>query len=147
MVVCGSMVQLAMQFGLHRPAHAQDFSRTKLELREEDIKDRMNTWVVVNIIAQNVSTGYGMPQLARWNWYTHGLHLDRISPVFRNKCIIERFNDKVTRTLYTMQRDLIVQTDEAHRALTIDMFARELEEIEGMVKAQEPSGVSTYLLE
>ncbi|KAH0063599.1 hypothetical protein KCU66_g24563, partial [Aureobasidium melanogenum] len=27
MMLCGTMVQLAMQFGLHRPSHAQDFSR------------------------------------------------------------------------------------------------------------------------
>jgi len=146
MVICGNMVQIAMQFGLHRPSHAQDFSRTKLVLREEDIKDRMDTWVAVNIIAQNVSTGYGMPQLSRWNWYTHGIHLDRISPVFRNRCIIERFNDKITRTLYTMQRDLIVQTDEAHRSLTIDMFSRELEEIEAVVKASNPSRESLPIL-
>lgn len=52
MMICGTMVQLAMQFGLHRPSHAQDFSRYKIELREEDIKDRMNTWVACNIVAQ-----------------------------------------------------------------------------------------------
>ena len=52
MMICGSMIQLAMQFGLHRPSHAQDFSRFKIELREEDIRDRMNTWVVCNLVAQ-----------------------------------------------------------------------------------------------
>ncbi|KAK8198635.1 hypothetical protein M8818_006502 [Zalaria obscura] len=126
MMICGTMVQLAMQFGLHRPSHAQDFSRYRIELREEDIRDRMNTWVAVNLMAQNISTGYGMPQISRWNWYTHGLHLDRISATFHNRCLIERFNDKITRTLYTMQRDEVIKVDEAQRALTIDMFAREL---------------------
>ncbi|GAB7344581.1 hypothetical protein MBLNU457_3077t1 [Dothideomycetes sp. NU457] len=147
MSICGIMISLAMQFGLHRPQHAQDFSRTKLELREEDIKDRMNVWVVANLMAQNISTGYGMPQMARWNWYTHGIHLDRIASAFRNRCLIERFNDKVTRTLYTMQRDLIVQTDEAHRSLTIDMFARELEEVEALVRAANPSPVDNLHLQ
>lgn len=52
MMICGAMIQLAMQFGLHRPSHAQDFSRFKIELREEDIRDRMNTWVVCNLVAQ-----------------------------------------------------------------------------------------------
>lgn len=52
MMICGTMVQLAMQFGLHRPSHAQDFSRYRIELREEDIRDRMNTWVAVNLMAQ-----------------------------------------------------------------------------------------------
>lgn len=52
MMICGTMIQLAMQFGLHRPAHAQDFARTKIDLREEDVKDRMNTWVACNVQAQ-----------------------------------------------------------------------------------------------
>lgn len=39
-----------------------------------------------------------------------------------------------------MQRDLIVQVDEAHRSLTIDMFARELEELEYNVRNNNPSG-------
>lgn len=137
-LICGAMVQVAMQFGLHRPSHAQDFSRTKLELREEDIKDRMNTWVAVNICAQNVSTGYGMPQISRWNWFTHGLHLERINRTLKNRCMIERFVDKITRTLYTMQRDLIAQTDETHRALTIDMFSREYDELSSALKQSNP---------
>ncbi|KAJ9621914.1 hypothetical protein H2203_006795 [Taxawa tesnikishii (nom. ined.)] len=138
MTIAGVMVQLAMVFGLHRPSHAQDFSRYRIELREEDIKDRMNTWVAVNLMAQNVSTGYGMPQISRWNWYTHGLHLDRISTAFRNRCLIERFNDNITRTLYTMQRDDIVKVDEAQRALTIDMFTRQYEELEIVVRDSKP---------
>jgi hypothetical protein len=118
MMLCGTMVQLAMQFGLHRPSHAQDFSRNRIELRDEDIQDRMHTWVAVNLIAQNTSTGYGMPQISRWNWYTHGLHLDRISGAFRNRIQIERFVDKVTRTCYIMQRDEFVAGDEAQRWLS-----------------------------
>ncbi|PSK60353.1 fungal Zn(2)-Cys(6) binuclear cluster domain-containing protein 12 [Elsinoe australis] len=138
MIICGTMVEVALQFGLHRPSHAQDFSRIKLELREEDIKDRMNTWTAVNVCAQNVSTGYGMPQISRWNWFTHGIHLERISPALKNRCLIERFIDKITRTMYTMQRDLIVQNDETQRALTIDMFAREYDELAATIKQQNP---------
>lgn len=79
-----------------------------------------------------------MPQISRWNWYTHGLHLDRISTAFRNRCLIERFNDNITRTLYTMQRDDIVKVDEAQRALTIDMFTRQYEELEIVVRDSKP---------
>lgn len=52
MLICGTMIQLAMQFGLHRPSHAQDFSRSRIELHEEDIQDRMHTWVACNLVAQ-----------------------------------------------------------------------------------------------
>lgn len=142
MTLCGTMVSLAMEFGLHRPSHAQDFSRSPVEVRDDDIKDRMNTWVAVNIVAQNVSTGYGMPQLSQWNWYTHGLHLATISPLFRNRCIIERFVDKVTKTLYSVQRDTAGQPDERSRAVQIEVLQSEFNEVEAEVNSQDPTSKS-----
>ena len=141
MMVCGAMIQLAMQFGLHRPSHAQDFSRCKIELREEEIRDRMNTWVACNLIAQNISTGYGMPQISRWNWFTHGLHLDHISPALVNRCKVERFIEKTTRALYTMQRDEVGPSDEAQRALTIDTFGREYDELQTSIQASDATHI------
>lgn len=52
--------------------------------------------------------------------------------------MIERFVDKITRTLYTMQRDLIIPTDETARAMTIEMFSREYEELESSLKQCNP---------
>lgn len=130
MMLCGAMFQLAMQFGLHRPSHAQDFMRFRIDLREEDIADRLNTWATINIVAQNVATGNGQPPLARWAWFTYGLHLDRMKPEIQTRCQIEKFCDTVTRTLYTMQRDHVVEVDQAQRGLQIDMYARELGELE-----------------
>lgn len=51
-MLCGLMMQVAMQIGLHRPSHAQDFTRFKIELREEEMKDRIKTWVACNMISQ-----------------------------------------------------------------------------------------------
>lgn len=51
-VLCGSMMNIAMQMGLHRPSYAQDFARFRIQLREEDISDRVKTWAVCNIVAQ-----------------------------------------------------------------------------------------------
>lgn len=48
----GLMMQVAMQIGLHRPSHAQDFARFKIELREEEMKDRVKTWVACNMVSQ-----------------------------------------------------------------------------------------------
>lgn len=130
MMLCGIMFQLAMQYGLHRPSHAQDFSRFRVDLREEDIADRLNTWAAVNIVAQNVSTGNGQPPLSRWAWFTYGLHLDRMKPELQTRCQVEKFVDTVTRTLFTMQRDHIVEVDQAQRGLQINMYSRELGELE-----------------
>lgn len=51
-MLCGLMMRIAMQIGLHRPAHAKDFSRLPVHLREDDIKDRLKTWTVCNIVTQ-----------------------------------------------------------------------------------------------
>ncbi|KAF2263048.1 hypothetical protein CC78DRAFT_554239 [Lojkania enalia] len=66
-MLCGVMMQIAMQIGLHQPTHPQDFSRTKVRLRQEDIHDRLRTWAVCNIVAQTVSTGYGQPSITLYD--------------------------------------------------------------------------------
>lgn len=51
-IICGAMMQIALQTGLHRPSHVQDFSRIRVELREDDVDDRLKTWAICNIVAQ-----------------------------------------------------------------------------------------------
>lgn len=51
-ILSGIMMQISLQTGLHRPSHAQDFSRTSVELKEDDIRDRLTTWALCNIVAQ-----------------------------------------------------------------------------------------------
>lgn len=51
-MLSGLMTHIALQIGLHRPSHAQDFTKLKVELREEELKDRVRTWAACNIIAQ-----------------------------------------------------------------------------------------------
>ena len=51
-MLSGLMVQIAMQIGLHRPSHAQDFAKFRIELRAEELRDRVQTWAACNIIAQ-----------------------------------------------------------------------------------------------
>lgn len=48
----GVMMQIAIQIGLHRPSHTQDFSKFRMELQEYELKDRVRTWAICNIVAQ-----------------------------------------------------------------------------------------------
>lgn len=57
-MLCGFMMTLATQIGLHQPSHPEDFSRTRLHLRREDINDRLRTWAVCNIVAQTYVYSY-----------------------------------------------------------------------------------------
>jgi hypothetical protein len=49
---CGVMMQISTQIGLHRPSYAQDFSKFRMELQEDELKDRVRTWAIGNIVAQ-----------------------------------------------------------------------------------------------
>lgn len=51
-MISGLMIQIAKQIGLHRPSHAQDFSRFRVEVREEELRDRVITWAACNVVAQ-----------------------------------------------------------------------------------------------
>ena len=51
-MLSGLMMQISMQIGLHRPSHAQDFSKFQVELRDEELKDRVKTWAACNVVAQ-----------------------------------------------------------------------------------------------
>lgn len=51
-MLCGAMMHIALQIGLHRPSHSQDFSKFKLDLRETEVGDRVKTWATCNIVAQ-----------------------------------------------------------------------------------------------
>ena len=52
LILSGIMMKVALQIGLHRPSHAQDFTKFRIELREEELKDRIRTWMACNIVAQ-----------------------------------------------------------------------------------------------
>lgn len=64
-MLCGSMMNIAMQMGLHRPSYAQDFARFHIQLREEDIRDRVKTWAVCNIVAQRCV----LTDIPVWYWF------------------------------------------------------------------------------
>ena len=51
-MLAGLMLQVAMQIGLHRPSHAQDFAKFRVELRTEELRDRVKTWAACNVVAQ-----------------------------------------------------------------------------------------------
>lgn len=82
------MMQVAMQLGLHRPSHSQDFSKFRVELIEEELRDKVRTWAVCNIVAQR----YGYFPFSSTIFLTHflGLQLDMAS--HRLPCMIGHYH-------------------------------------------------------
>ncbi|KAL8826314.1 MAG: hypothetical protein Q9170_007451 [Blastenia crenularia] len=143
----GLMMQIAMQIGLHRPSHAQDFARFKVEFREEELKDRVKTWVACNMISQRVATGYGQPPSTVYDWtlVPSGWNETnfQIPEDVEARLRIERFCNQVTRSFYTNRMDPVGLVSDDQRAVMSDFMARDLEEIE--VKLQPDASVITYL--
>ena len=81
-MLCGLMMQIALQIGLHRPSHAQDFSKFRIELREVELQDRVIVWSVANIVAQRICTAYGQPPMTTYDW-TLGPQANREQPKLR----------------------------------------------------------------
>lgn len=51
-MISGGMMQIALQNGLHRPSHAQDFGKYFKDVNEQEAKDRAITWAFCNIAFQ-----------------------------------------------------------------------------------------------
>ncbi|KAI9658988.1 MAG: hypothetical protein M1821_001948 [Bathelium mastoideum] len=66
--LAGIMMAMAMRLGLHRPSHTRDFARSNLVVPPAEVEDRLRTWAACNVVAQSVSTGYGQPSLARFDY-------------------------------------------------------------------------------
>ncbi|KAF2754406.1 hypothetical protein EJ05DRAFT_503942 [Pseudovirgaria hyperparasitica] len=105
-MLCGLMMQVAMQIGLHQPAHADDFSRYRIQLQREDIDDRTRTWAVCNIVAQSVSTGYGQPPNTEYDStlkfikYNPKEPLTALSPQLFARLRLEMAADRIVRNIY-----------------------------------------------
>jgi hypothetical protein len=154
-MLCGMMVQVAMQLGLHRPSHSQDFSKFRVELIEEELRDKVRTWAICNIVAQRyvrilyllkacltffrVSTGYGQPPSSLYDWTLSGDSSDvnfKLPGDIKSRLEIEKFCDKITRALYTNRRDPVGLSSDQERSTMISFLSRDFDELEEQFKAQ-----------
>ena len=154
------MMQVAMQLGLHRPSHTQDFSKFRVELIEEELRDKVRTWAITNIVAQrcvfskcfsmfwllisrSVATGYGQPPSTLYDWTLSWS--ESVDPNFKlpegikPRLEIERFCDKVTKALYANQRDPVGLCNDQARSSLISFLSRDFDELEQKLKPQNDS--------
>ncbi|KAI4184198.1 MAG: hypothetical protein L6R41_004913 [Letrouitia leprolyta] len=143
----GMMMQVAMQIGLHRPSHAQDFARFKIEFREEELKDRVKTWVAANMVSQRVATGYGQPPSTFYDWTLVPSGWSetnfQLPEEVEARLNIERFCNKATRSFYTNRMDPVGLVSDEQRSVMSEFLARDLEEIEE--KLPPDASVITFL--
>ncbi|KAI9826995.1 MAG: hypothetical protein M1819_007089 [Sarea resinae] len=135
-MLTGTMMQIAMQIGLHRPSHAQDFTKIRVELREEELRDRVKTWAACNIVAQSVATGFGQPPSAQYDWTVEpvGSHEGsgsyQLPDELAARLQIEKFCDKVTKALYSNHGNSTGLYSDHERSIMSTFLIRDFEELE-----------------
>jgi hypothetical protein len=98
----GIMMKFAMHLGIHRPSSPFDFNNIPINLRQDQVTDRLRTWAICNLVAQNVSTSYGQPPETVWDTTL----LPKVGEIpsallpLQNRLKIEQEVDKVTRSIY-----------------------------------------------
>jgi hypothetical protein len=132
LVRCGIMTAIAKHFGLHHPAGVMNFSRERVQFREEDIIDRHKTWIACNIVDQEISTGYG--QLPP-SWHdikpdsllasNDGVDLVNLYARFE----IEKLADRITRNIYVQQQKSSASHQES-LGPTADIMSQQLEQLQ-----------------
>ncbi|KAI9899046.1 hypothetical protein N3K66_005507 [Trichothecium roseum] len=139
-ILCGVMMKTATGIGLHRPNHIQDFSRVSIELNREQLSDRVKTWAVCNLVAQNVGTGYGQPASSLYDWTLALRPGDdsslQLTPELEARLQIERFSDKVSKEMYSNASDPRGVAGDEHRAMLMRVYRRDYAELQASILSQ-----------
>ncbi|SPO02110.1 related to zinc finger transcription factor [Cephalotrichum gorgonifer] len=141
-ILCGVMTKTATMIGLHRPNHSQDFSRVSVELNREQLHDRITTWAVCNIVAQNIGTAYGQPASTLYDWTLatkssgDGDQVN-LSPELEARVQIERFCDKVSKEMYSNASDPRGVAGDEHRAMLMRVYRRDFAELQAPILSQQ----------
>ncbi|CAI7637502.1 unnamed protein product [Penicillium pancosmium] len=132
-MLSGLMMQIAMQLGLHRPVQAEEFTTFRMEVQGEALKDRLHTWVICNIVAQNVATGYGQPPSTIYDWALEPASLKdadyRLPNDLTIRLRIEKFCDRVTKALYSSKPEP-GEFVSAEKFVIVQILESELREME-----------------
>lgn len=147
-IICGLAMHISMQIGLHRPSHTSDFTKFKVALREEELRDRVRTWAAANAVAQRVSTGYGQPPSTIYDWTL--APIGNLEPGFvlpvetAQRLLIERFSNRVTEALYMDKSDPVgLVGDDSRQSLT-KILVEEYRQLEHEIP-RDDGFIMTYL--
>ncbi|KAF1998385.1 hypothetical protein P154DRAFT_439355 [Amniculicola lignicola CBS 123094] len=127
----GTMVNLAIQMGLHRPSNALTLDRQDRNSVGLDEAERMKLWAACNIVTQRVSVGAGLtaPIQHDWNSILASQHAP-LNPDLRLFLQLEAFRDSVSRTVTPNGSDLGGLLDAHERSFLYEAFLEELASIE-----------------
>ncbi|KAI9653674.1 MAG: hypothetical protein M1831_005702 [Alyxoria varia] len=145
-LLSGLMMQLALQSGLHRPTHAQDFYRIPIDLNEDDLKDRLKTWACCNIVAQNVSTMNGQPPNTHYDFnLSQSKGSSGLPDELWWRLQTENFCSKIYSLIYSDKANPIGVYSSSERPVLISVLSDEYKELETEVRKLDSFGLQLRL--
>jgi Fungal specific transcription factor domain len=150
LMFCGLMMKIALQIGLHRPSHAQDFTKFRIELREIELQDRVVVWSVCNIVAQRICTSYGQPSMTVYDWtlgpkpIENNPNYELPTPIL-TRLLIEKFVDKVSRTLYMSDHDPVGLAPDNERRQYVSLLSNSYADLEDRLRKDASPITRIYL--
>lgn len=136
-ILSGVLMKAATGIGLHRPSHAQDFSRVSVKFDHDELHDRVTTWAVCNIVCQSIGTGYGQPASTLYDWTLAIRPGDagafQLSPELEARLRIERFSDKISKEMYSNASDPQGVSGDEHRGMLTRIFKREYADLQASI--------------
>ncbi|ORY05917.1 hypothetical protein BCR34DRAFT_604371 [Clohesyomyces aquaticus] len=133
----GTMMQIAVQLGLHRPLNPDNFTKCRVRFTELEIADRLRTWAGCNIVAQSVSVGSGLAAPVQYDWsLVSGSCSDSLAMILDRDLDLhlrtEMFRDNVSRAIASCVSDPVGLVPTHERLSLYKVFSKELEEIESI---------------
>lgn len=142
-LLSGLMMEIALQTGLHRPSHVQDFyTRQRIELHDEDIRDRLQTWICCNIVAQEISTAFGQPPRTLYDSSLASLPRPALNdarganPELYWRLQIERFCNRVSLNFYNNKSSPIGIASAEERAVWMSVLMEEYQKLKDEIDLQ-----------
>jgi len=140
-ILSGVLMKAATGIGLHRPSHAQDFSRVSVDLNKDELHDRVTTWAICNIVSQTIGTGYGQPATTLYDWTLAIRPGDagpfQLSAELEARLRIERFTDKVSKEMFSNASDPQGVSGDELRAMLTRIFKREYADLQVSVLSEQ----------
>jgi len=152
-LLSGLMMEIALQTGLHRPTQTQDFyTRQRIELRDDDIRDRLQTWICCNIVAQEISTAFGQPPRTLYDSSLASLPRPRLddargtNPELYWRLQIERFCNRVSLNFYNNKASPIGIASAEERGVWMSVLMDEYQKLKDEIDLQGSQITRLYLL-
>jgi hypothetical protein len=133
-VLCGAILHMAMQIGLHIPTSSQDFSRVKVHLTEAEIAKRAELWGYCIVTYQRACSIKGHSPLSLLDLYQDAEQratlFSRISSTLRYQL---KLNSLITRCCSAMLQSglRLMSKDQEHSLdILIRVFEANLKDVE-----------------